>query len=187
MSHAQQLAARIVVEERAAGFLRLSLPAELATPAAAGAIESGMIGCAGLRSAQLEAAARQLVLRFDAAVVSAAAVARHLFSLLDALPAEAPPAAASGLQPWLDRLRDTLLPPGEVAPDSLRARLQPVLESALTEKAMTNFFNDILAFYLIKVHWDLITKRWLQNPVAHANAWLAVFYLVFLLIRYRKT
>jgi hypothetical protein len=69
---------------------------------------------------------------------------------------------------------------------SLRARFQPMVESALTEKAVTNFFNDIVAFYLIKVHWDLITKRWLQNPLANSNAWLTTFYLVFLLVRYRK-
>jgi hypothetical protein len=37
------------------------------------------------------------------------------------------------------------------------------------------------------VHWELISKRWLQDPVKYANAWLSVFYLVFLLIRYRKT
>ena len=65
--------------------------------------------------------------------------------------------------------------------------MQPLVESALTEKAIINFFNDIVAFYLIKVHWELITKRWLQNPVANSNAWLTTFYLVFLLVRYRKT
>ena len=68
----------------------------------------------------------------------------------------------------------------------MQARFQPLVESALTEKAIINFFNDIVAFYLIRTHWDLISKRWLQNPIAHSNAWLTVFYLIFLLIRYRK-
>ena len=45
----------------------------------------------------------------------------------------------------------------------------------------------MIAFYLIKVHWELITKRWMRNPVAHADAWLAIFYLMYLLVRYRKT
>ncbi len=61
-----------------------------------------------------------------------------------------------------------------------------MMESALTEKAITNFLNDIVAFYLIKAHWDLITKRWLKDPVKYGNAWLTIFYLVFLLVRYRK-
>ena len=45
----------------------------------------------------------------------------------------------------------------------------------------------MIAFYLIKVHWELITRRWMRNPVAHADAWLAIFYLIYLLVRYRKT
>ena len=119
--------------------------------------------------------------------------------MVDALPAESLAAepgesAASnawepsdGIQPLLDRLKVMIMPAAPAPEGSLQARLQPIVESALTEKAITNFFNDIVAFYLIKVHWELITKRWLQNPLANSNAWLTTFYLVFLLVRYRKT
>jgi hypothetical protein len=62
-----------------------------------------------------------------------------------------------------------------------------MLESALTEQAIINFLNDLLAFYLIRVHWDLITQRWLREPLKFRYAWLTIFYLVFLLVRYRKT
>ena len=61
-----------------------------------------------------------------------------------------------------------------------------MLANALTEKAIINFLNDLVAFYLVKVHWELISQRWLKDPVRHANAWLTVFYLMFLLVRYRK-
>lgn len=71
-------------------------------------------------------------------------------------------------------------------PGSLQARLQPLVAGALTEKAAINFLNDLVAFYLIKVHWDLITKRWIKAPLAHADAWGAAFYLVFLMVRFRK-
>jgi hypothetical protein len=37
------------------------------------------------------------------------------------------------------------------------------------------------------VHWELISQRWLKDPVKHTNAWLTVFYLMFLLVRYRKS
>jgi hypothetical protein len=60
------------------------------------------------------------------------------------------------------------------------------MKGALTEKATLNFLNDVLMFYLIKVHWELITKRWMKDPVKHADAWLTTFYLIFLLIRFRK-
>jgi len=69
---------------------------------------------------------------------------------------------------------------------SLQSRLQPLVAGALTEKAAINFLNDLVAFYLIKTHWDLITKRWIKLPLAHADAWGAAFYLVFLMVRFRK-
>ena len=68
----------------------------------------------------------------------------------------------------------------------VQSRMQPVLESAISEKAVINFLNDLVAFYLVRVHWDLITQRWLREPLRFRNAWLTVFYLVFLLVRYRK-
>ena len=100
---------------------------------------------------------------------------------------ESPRLTNPGLQPVLNKLKALVMPATSPVEGSLQARFQPIVESALTEKAIINFFNDIVAFYLIKVHWELITKRWLQNPVANSNAWLTTFYLVFLLVRYRKT
>ena len=200
MVHADQLARQIVVLQREAGFLRLELPALLCSGGHAARIESALASLAGVSSAAVDAAWRRISIRYDAAVLSACAVARSLFAILQDLPdamtaatdaagtAEAATATGgAGLQPVLDQLRSTLLPAEAPAAGSLQARFQPLVESALTEKAVINFFNDIVAFYLIKVHWELITKRWLQNPLAHSNAWLTVFYFVFLLIRYRKS
>jgi hypothetical protein len=193
MSQADELARRIVVLHRGAGFLRLELPEELCRPEVAQAVERGLPVTPGIAGATVDPDGRRISIRFDASTVSAGQVARTLFALLRQLPAaEAPEgstamALASGLQPLLDQLKAMLTPATAPAEGSLQARFQPLLESALTEKAIVNFFNDIVAFYLIKTHWDLITKRWLQNPVAHSNAWLTVFYLVFLLVRYRKS
>ena len=76
--------------------------------------------------------------------------------------------------------------PVTVQPDA-PATTAAELATALTEKAVINFLNDLVAFYLVKVHWELISQRWLKDPVKHANAWLTVFYLMFLLVRYRKS
>lgn len=198
MSTADELARRIQVVHRAAGYLRLELPAELCGPAAAAAIENGLLALPGVSQATVDRPWQRLSVRHDAALCTAPQIARHLFGLLPDLPSEAPAAAASaesapaaatpfGLQPLLDRLQQ-LLGLAEPAPDgSLQARLQPVLASALTEKAIYNFLNDLVAFYLVKTHWDLITKRWIKTPLAYSNAWMTVFYLVFLLVRYRKS
>lgn len=203
MPQAAQLAGRIVVVHREPGYLRLELPGELCGSDVAANLEAGVGTLAGVTTVAVDPAWKRISIRYDAAALTIAQVARQLFDVIDALPdeavatpemqAKAPDAASAnsgtldrGIQPLLDRVKATVIPPGEVPAGSLRARFQPMVESALTEKAVTNFFNDIVAFYLIKVHWDLITKRWLQNPLAHSNAWLTTFYLVFLLVRYRK-
>jgi hypothetical protein len=195
MSQAAQLAQRVIVLHREPGYLRLELPAELCAPEASVAIEQGMAGLAGVSVAVIDRGWRRLSLRFDQTICSAAQVARQLFSLLDTLPTptvEEPEAtiaepANNGLQPLLDKFKAMLTPSVEAPAGSLQAKVQPIIASALTEKAIINFFNDLVAFYLIKAHWDLITKRWLQQPLAHSNAWMTTFYLVFLLVRYRKT
>jgi hypothetical protein len=195
MSQAAQLAQRVIVLHREPGYLRLELPAELCVPAASAAIEQGMSGLAGISIAAVDQGWRRISIRFDQTVCSTAQVARHLFGLLDTLPAatdEEPESSviessSNSLQPLLDKFKAVLTPAVEAPAGSLQAKVQPIIASALTEKAIINFFNDLVAFYLIKAHWDLITKRWLQQPLAHSNAWMTTFYLVFLLVRYRKT
>jgi hypothetical protein len=54
------------------------------------------------------------------------------------------------------------------------------------EKAIIDFLNDILVLYLIKIHWTNITQNWLIRPFKHRYEWMAVFYMVFLLVRSRK-
>ena len=196
MSQAVKLAQRVIVLHREPGYLRLELPAELCTPAASAAIEQGMTSLAGINIAVIDRGWLRISIRFDPTVCSTAQVARRLFGLLDSLPAPSaetevtaaePEQTTNGLQPLLDKFKAVLTPAVEAPAGSLQAKIQPILASALTEKAIINFFNDLVAFYLIKAHWDLITKRWLQQPLAHSNAWMTTFYLVFLLVRYRKT
>lgn len=203
MTDAARLSRLIGVRHKEDGHLRLELPPELCGPAARAHLEAGLRQQPGVYRVEFETAARRLSIRFEPQQCDLKAVARHLRNLLDSLPAEPAAAAAPSADPLatarqavergakeinvrLRRLLDTLREPG--APEgSLQARLQPVLKSALTEKAAINFLNDILMFYLIKVHWDLITKRWMKDPVGHASAWATTFYLVFLLVRYRKS
>ncbi|MCK5121142.1 MAG: hypothetical protein KAQ91_04120 [Methylococcales bacterium] len=54
------------------------------------------------------------------------------------------------------------------------------------EKAIIDFFNDILVLYLIKLHWVRITQEWIPKPWAFRYQWTAVFYLFYLLMRSRK-
>jgi hypothetical protein len=76
------------------------------------------------------------------------------------------------------------------APSGTGRQLAPLRRafnpSLLNDRAVINFLNDIVAFYLIRVHWNLITQHWIKAPLKHGSAWLTVFYLTFLLVKYRK-
>ncbi|MDP2809587.1 MAG: hypothetical protein Q8O34_05515 [Rhodocyclaceae bacterium] len=206
--NANELARRIVVRHREAGYLRLELPVDICHAIAAAAIDVALRQVAGVYRVTLYAEQRRLVVSFDAHVCGAVDVARALKGCLGALTeaGSAAPAPEHGARALAGRLSPALhdaarqarrsfanlrgqierLRHPKAASGSLRARLQPMLANALTEKAIINFLNDLVAFYLVKVHWELISQRWLKDPVKHANAWLTVFYLMFLLVRYRK-
>ena len=207
MSHAEEWARQIAVRHREPGHLRLELPAELCEGPRAKALESALVGSAGIYRAALYRDVRKLSLRYDPHQATEREVVLALRAQLDRLPGP----LVQTLQPAAEQFGQTLHATKERIGESARrklarfrlalmqlrqaqpkqgtlaARLQPIVAGALTEKAIINFLNDLLAFYLVKVHWELITKRWMRNPVAHADAWLAVFYLVYLLVSYRKT
>jgi hypothetical protein len=187
----------IAVLQRADGYLRLGLPVPLRSVIVGAALESGLKALAGVQRVTWLTADGKLAVRFDPHACTHADVARRVKSVLAGLPApEAIPAPAApvptaspvlpaGAAPTtlverLDELRSKVI---AAAP----GRFRPMVESATTEKAITNFFNDIVAFYLIKAHWDLIVNRWIKDPVKYGNAWMTVFYLVYLLVRYRKS
>lgn len=190
---ATALARQIQVRHREPGHLRLELP-----PALLGSLpelETALRRVCGVYRVLPEG--RRLAIRFDPGLCTEIQVARALKAALLELPQSLaanpePPAAGSaaamqpglptGLRQFAQRFGSQLLP----LLSGTGQAVQGLVQGALTERAAINFLNDILAFYLIKVHWDLITRRWLKEPLKFANAWLAVFYLVFLLVRYRK-
>lgn len=182
-------AADIQVLQREEGYLRLRLPGSMRRPDIGATLESSLKALSGVTRTTWLTVEGKLAVRFDPQRLTHADVARRIKALLPAPTIEpqavepTPPQAeptSTGLAERLEDLRAKLL---AAAPE----RFRPLVESATTEKAVTNFFNDIVAFYLIKTHWDLITKYWIKDPVKFGNAWLTVFYLVFLLVRYRKS
>ncbi|MFZ4538346.1 hypothetical protein [Propionivibrio sp.] len=202
--NADALARQIIVRHRESGHIRFALPAEICSATATAALNEALRAQSGVYRVTLHASDGKLSVLYDEHVCSVHDVARRLFSSLATLPASNENAAdlplevvvaerlSAGVQTLETRTRQQFQHLLQRLSHYrqfrvIQARVQPVLESALTEKAITNFLNDLLAFYLIRVHWDLITQRWLREPLKFRNAWLSVFYLVFLLVRYRKT
>jgi hypothetical protein len=178
----------VEVLQRHDGYLCLRFPAGLKNKPFGDTLDAGIKALAGIIQVAWVSAEGKLLVRFDPNACSHAEIARCVKSLLpESLPESVPtsPAEPAEIPPagLADRLGDFRGRVIAVAPE----RFRPLVESATTEKAVTNFFNDIVAFYLIRTHWDLIVERWLKEPVKYGNAWMTVFYLVYLLVRYRKS
>jgi hypothetical protein len=54
------------------------------------------------------------------------------------------------------------------------------------EKMVIDFLNDVLVLFLIRLHWDHITKEWIPKPFKYRYEWMAVFYMIYLLMRSRR-
>jgi hypothetical protein len=120
------------------------------------------------------------------------ALNQHLLPLLQRfgrwLPGAAPlsPAPSAQKAGEVSAMHSTWLMLESLLPEKLAERLLPLLRQSMSEQAVINFLNDMVAFYLVRVHWDLITRRWLREPLQFRKAWLTVFYLLFLLVRFRR-
>lgn len=179
-AEAIKLAKSITVVRRDVGFLCLSLPSGLFSPGILSTLQNGLRSRPEIKQVLFDNAARQLTLRFDSQQLNAGQVAHHLFGLLNNLDLK-----EVGVTPVPILVTASTVINGAIT-STVASKFKPLLKGALTETAVINFFNDLTAFYLVKVHWEQITKRWIKQPGLYTNAWLTTFYLIFLLVRYRK-
>jgi hypothetical protein len=207
---------QILVLHKSAGHVRFALPATLANPGSAAVIEAALVRIPGVRLVRIDPGTGKMGVHYDPIACSLRQLALVLKGSLEAAATAAKHPTASGAtstsgvseigrqlaqgvkqaealaRRLVQRVDAQLAPrqpaaaasetPGKLTP--LRRAFNP---SLLNEKAVINFANDIVAFYLIRVHWNLITQHWIKAPLQHGSAWLTVFYLTFLLVRYRKS
>lgn len=198
------LARQIVVRHRGIGHVRFELPEALGEEPKAAAIEDGLRSLPGVYRVTYYRKLNKLSVFYHPHACELRDVARCLYDALEGVGAAGESAAKGSL---MQRLRSAS-PVGwikaktgqvkaKVEEWKFKARLMgqivsyhpqinPMLKSMLSERAILNFANDLVTFYLIKVHWDLITQKWVRQPFKYRNAWLTTFYLVFLLVRSRK-
>jgi len=204
---------QILVLHKSAGHVRFALPATLANPGSAAVIEAALLRIPGVRLVRIDVGTGKMGVHYDPIACSLRQLALVLKGSLEEATAAARPAAsaapsaagvgaigrqlaqgmkqAEALARRLVQGVETRLAPRQtaaasVAPGKLTPLRRAFNPSLLNEKAVINFANDIVAFYLIRVHWNLITQQWIKAPLQHGSAWLTVFYLTFLLVRYRK-
>lgn len=186
---------QILILHREDGHLRCALPAPLLAPAAAAALERALLAVPGVYRASVLRWQGKLSVYFDPHACTARDVGLRLREFLrQPLPPEAPSAAAKSTPGGAD-----VMEPLRAAANKWGGALGALVgvtgsgkgdsgaaQNLLTERSVINFLNDVTVFYMIKVHWDLITKLWIRDPVKYRYAWLTVFYLVYLLVRFRK-
>lgn len=211
MNTRPQLGDLVLLRYRAAGHIRFSLPGELCTDALPRLLRERVGELEGVYRVFVYPRYRKLSIRYLDTVCSERDVILHLDAVVAELASgrarrrrrprqEEARATAGGAEegwkqrlqshPWVAGLRDryrhakaTAAVLGSVA----SSRLKPAGSAPMsTEKLIINFLNDLVSFYLIKVHWDQITKQWLRHPLQYRYQLLSAFYLVFLLVRYRK-
>lgn len=204
---------QILVLHKSAGHVRFALPATLANPGSAAVIEAALLRIPGVRLVRIDVGTGKMGVHYDPITCSLRQLALVLKGCLDTATAVAQPAAAGApsaagvgaisrqlaqsakqaealARRLVQGVQAQLAPPQAAAAKATPDKLTPLRRAfdpaLLNEKAVINFANDIVAFYLIRVHWNLITQQWLKAPLRHADVWLTVFYLTFLLVRYRK-
>lgn len=194
---AQQLMAAVVLRYAAPGHLRFDLPAEL--DAAGVALRERLMRVEGVYRVSVFGRLRKLSIRFDEAVCSRRTVALALGRIVGHLAAH-PAELAGEPEPrtWKERVlqwgpirraRDKardVRQKGVIAAQVIGARVGMEKLPFDPKEWGLAFANDLVAFYLIKQHWDRITKQWLPDPIKYRYQWLTVIYLVFLLVRSRK-
>jgi hypothetical protein len=205
MSHAT-LFSEIVLRRRSSGHLRFQLPDVLCGEELASFLEQGLHQLEGVRRVTVYREQRKLSIFYMETVCNNHQVIRKLGQLIELLLQEQlisldeEPATAG----WGGRLKERVSRPfidlkeridgwrrqAKMAKTLLDTQWQinPALRllGDNPEKAAIGFINDIVTFYLIKVHWDLVVGKWLKSPIRHRYEWLAIFYFVFLLVRSRK-
>jgi hypothetical protein len=194
----ETLARQVIVRYRGTGHTRFALPAALCEDFFATAIEENLRNLPGVYRATVYRSQGKLSVYYDQYTCSLHDIARCLYRALATPAAQRQREAAIATmtqrlhvdQPlqWLKdktgdlKIKAKLL--SQFASTQLKGK--PALQEFLSEKSVINFLNDVVVFYLVKTHWEMINQKWLKEPLKYRNAWLSTFYLVFLLVRYRK-
>jgi len=193
----------MTVRHRSAGHVRFDLPEPLRTPQAAAVLTAGLEAMEGVYRVHVFTGAGKLSIRWFEDVSPLADIARRLAGLvgeavdLDRVP---PAPDEEPVAPgWLDRLKvaapvravrrryDDLKAKADVVRQIVAIKTgKPVQGGVDLQEWIIHFCNDLVAFYLIRQHWDRIIGQWLPRPWAFRYQWMTVFYLTFLLVRYRK-
>jgi hypothetical protein len=198
-----------VLRHRAEGHVRFQLPAVLCQKGVAENIATKIKAIDGVYRVNFYARQGKVSIRFQETVCDFTQLAKQLFEIFNQLEksgalivqTEKKPSVIHKLTTKVSEKADNFAATRWIKSKTIEAKETLQAAKIITkltlkkpnalikdpEKAIIDFLNDILVLFLIRLHWDHITKLWLLNPFRYRYEWLATFYMFFLLIRSRKS
>lgn len=194
---------QFVLRYREPGHVRFQIPVQFADPGIAQALTDQLSAVDGIDQVKVYRSQNKLSIRYQEKSCDFTRLARLLFDIVAGLERKAVQShsavsikAKSGVK---DKFRQSKIAKwfsqkyGDTKETLLAAKIltkagfrQQGRFFSDPEKVFIDFFNDVLVLFLIRLHWDRITKEWIPKPFKYRYEWMAVFYMIFLLMRSRK-
>lgn len=190
------------------GHVRFQIPAQLCDAGVAKVVSDGISAIDGVYRVNLYRSQQKLSIRYQESVTDFKTFAKQLFTLLSTLDAQ------GGLQPKPKEISGRFAPLKAKASAKMdnfkltrwaKAKYVETKETVQAatiitklglkkptafikdpEKAIIDFLNDVLVLFMIRLHWPAITQQWILRPLQYRYEWMALFYMVFLLVRSRR-
>lgn len=196
------LARDIILRYRSPGHVRFDVPEALCFPQTAARLVAELRRIEGIYRVDLSPRQRKLSVRFLEHICDFNALGKQLYRLIAAVDGKEqtsrttearPLSGGTGVGPltpirWIrgkwQEARETAMAMRVLA---RRAGVRERAQVLLNEETVIFVLNDVLALYLIKLHWPLMAQQWIRSPWVHRYEWMASGYLVYLFVRSRRT
>lgn len=197
-----------VLRHRAEGHVRFSVPSELCQKGIAEKVAARIKSIDGVYRVNFYPRQGKVSIRFQETVCDFTQLVKQLFELIGefeksgalSIQIEKKPSVLAKLGAKVSEKADNFATTRWLKTKTIEAKETLQAAKIITklslkktnalmkdpEKAIIDFLNDILVLFLIRTHWEHITKLWLLNPLKYRYEWLATFYMFFLLIRSRR-
>ncbi|MEC4750081.1 hypothetical protein [Methylomicrobium sp. Wu6] len=192
-----------VLRYRGAEHVRFEIPSAFCNEQIAEALTGRLLAADGVYRVQVYRSQKKLAIRYQETVHDFKSLCKLLFRIVGELEkqalAEAKPKAVRlakqrvknrfknlKVSRWFSRKYDDAKETLQAAKIVGKGLAKPGKFFNDPEKMAIDFLNDILVLFLIRLHWDHITKEWIPRPFKYRYEWLAVSYMIYLLMRSRR-
>lgn len=144
----------ILILRRFSGYLRLHIPPLIYSPKASLLVQKKLLAFDGVRKVDIKKELGKISVHYDPIVVP-----------------------EKGLLLAIDEVASPLLRHEE---QESYERVVTDIERARQKRLMRKAVVAVILIYLLRIHWRLLTQRWLRDPVNHLPTLLAIATLIYI-------